>query len=51
MDCRCYRGGEGRTRLRRLKMQGGDFAAIAIFVLVFAVLIVANIFIPKGLLF
>jgi energy-coupling factor transport system permease protein len=51
MDCRCYRGGEGRTRLRRLKMQGGDYGAIAVFVLLFAVLITLNKVVPKGLLF
>jgi energy-coupling factor transport system permease protein len=24
MECRCYHGGEGRTRLRQLRLQGGD---------------------------
>lgn len=51
MDCRCYRGGEGRTRLRRLKMQGGDYGAIAVFILLFAALITLNLVVPKGLLF
>ena len=47
MDCRCYRGGEGRTRLRRLKLQGIDFTAFSVFVLLFAVLIALNNFVPK----
>ncbi|MBE7030539.1 MAG: energy-coupling factor transporter transmembrane protein EcfT [Ruminococcaceae bacterium] len=27
MECRCYRGGEGRTRLRELKICGRDYGA------------------------
>jgi len=30
MECRCYHGGEGRTRLRQLKYQGMDIAALTI---------------------
>lgn len=45
MDCRCYRGGEGRTKLRRLKMRNIDFAAFGIFIIYFAVIILLNIFI------
>jgi energy-coupling factor transport system permease protein len=29
MECRCYHGGEGRTRLRQLKYQGIDIAALS----------------------
>ena len=28
MECRCYHGGEGRTRLRQLKYVGRDYAAL-----------------------
>ena len=28
MESRCYHGGEGRTRMKTLKMQGIDFAAL-----------------------
>lgn len=28
MESRCYHGGEGRTRMKQLKMQGIDFAAL-----------------------
>ena len=31
MECRCYHGGEGRTRLRQLRYQGIDYAALAFF--------------------
>ena len=34
MECRCYHGGEGRTRLRQLKYQGIDHMAIALFVII-----------------
>ncbi|MCI1268288.1 MAG: energy-coupling factor transporter transmembrane protein EcfT [Ruminococcus sp.] len=30
MECRCYNGGDGRTRLRQLKSGGRDFAALAV---------------------
>lgn len=30
MECRCYHGGEGRTRMRQLKYVGADYAALAI---------------------
>ncbi len=33
MECRCYHGGEGRTRLRQLKYQGIDHVAIAGFLI------------------
>ena len=33
MECRCYHGGEGRTRLRQLKYARNDFMAIALFLL------------------
>jgi energy-coupling factor transport system permease protein len=30
MECRCYRGGEGRTRLNRLQMTGEDALVLAL---------------------
>ncbi len=30
MECRCYQGGEGRTRLKTLKSGGKDYAALAV---------------------
>lgn len=36
MEARGYRGGEGRTKLRELKMTGRDYAVLAIFVIVIA---------------
>ena len=34
MECRCYHGGEGRTRLRQLKYQGRDYAVLSFFLVV-----------------
>ena len=30
MECRCYHGGEGRTRLKQLKFTGEDFKCLAV---------------------
>lgn len=30
MECRCYQGGEGRTRLKTLRSGGKDYAALAV---------------------
>ena len=40
MECRLYRGGEGRTRLKELKFHGIDYAALS-FSLIFSALIIA----------
>ena len=42
MECRCYNGGEGRTRLRQLKAAPRDFAALAVTVIFLGVIIVAD---------
>ena len=31
MECRCYHGGEGRTRMRSLHYQGMDWVTMALF--------------------
>ena len=43
MECRCYCGGEGRTRLRQLKATAGDYIGLAVCVLFMAVNLVLNI--------
>jgi energy-coupling factor transport system permease protein len=42
MECRCYHGGEGRTRLRELKSGLRDYVALCITILMFAAVIVLN---------
>ncbi len=43
MECRCYCGGEGRTRLRQLKSAPRDYIALAVTISFFACVIVINI--------
>ena len=45
MECRCYNGGEGRTRLRQLKSAPRDYIALAMTLIFFACVILSNIFI------
>ena len=40
MECRCYHGGEGRTRMRQLKLKGTDIAAL---ILVVALCVVVGV--------
>ena len=47
MDCRCYRGGEGRTRMKQMKLAFRDFGALLVMVAVLAGVIVINHFIPS----
>ncbi len=43
MEARCYRGGEGRTKLHPLKYTGGDYVGYTITLLYFAVIIAVYI--------
>ncbi|MBC8569224.1 energy-coupling factor transporter transmembrane component T family protein [Zongyangia hominis] len=45
MECRCYRGGEGRTRMKQLKMHGRDVVSALVTTVCIAGVIVLNIFI------
>ena len=45
MECRCYRGGEGRTRLKQLKTAPRDYIALVVMILLLAGVIVIN-FVP-----
>lgn len=44
MECRCYNGGEGRTKYRLMKYSGVDITAGVILITVFAGVILINIF-------
>ncbi len=50
MECRCYHGGEGRTRLKQLRLAPRDGAALVLFCLLAAGVVLANRFLP-GLLY
>ena len=40
MESRCYHGGEGRTRMKQMKMQRRDYAAFALFALLLVIIFV-----------
>ena len=40
MECRCYHGGEGRTRLRQLRFRGSDIAALVLGAALVAVVLI-----------
>ena len=42
MECRCYQGGEGRTRLRQLHSTGGDFFALGLSVIFLDAVLLLN---------
>lgn len=45
MECRCYHGGEGRTRLKELKSTAADYTALGLsFVFLDAVILMNIIF-------
>ena len=43
MECRCYRGGEGRTRLRQLKSSPRDYIALAVSLIFYGINITVGI--------
>ena len=47
MECRCYRGGEGRTRMKQLHLSGSDMVASGVFLLCFAGILLARAFVPS----
>lgn len=46
MECRCYRGGDGRTRMNVLRYRASDIAALFLGALFCAALVLLNIFLP-----
>ena len=46
MECRCYHGGEGRTRLKQLKTTYRDYVALLVTAAFLAGVILLNIFLP-----
>lgn len=44
MECRCYNGGEGRTRMRQLVFKGRDFIALAVGAVLLAVIFIMKHF-------
>lgn len=51
MEARCYRGGEGRTKLHVFKFKKKDYIAIAVFAVFFAVVILSRLLHFQAFLF
>lgn len=47
MECRCYHGGEGRTKMKQLHLKASDIWICAGIILICAGTIVLNLYIPK----
>ena len=47
MECRCYHGGEGRTRLKQLKITNADIRNTVIIVAAFAVILSTRLFFTR----
>ena len=45
MECRCYRGGEGRTRMKQLHLATRDYLSIVFTLLVIAGVVLRNVFV------
>lgn len=50
MECRCYRGDNGRTRMRVLKLTGSDILSLFIGLVVFAAMLVFSYVFPIGVI-
>lgn len=46
MECRCYHGGEGRTRMKVLKMKRNDYIFLVVTLIFCAGIVLLNIFTP-----
>ena len=47
MECRCYRGGTGRTRLKVLRCEKQDYIDLAVCIACFAVILASRLVFPK----
>ena len=47
MDCRCYVGGDGRTRMKQMKLKGSDFVSLFVTAVLIAGLILLNHYFTK----
>lgn len=46
MECRCYRGGDGRTRMKQLKLTIVDLWCSLVVIMLLAIVILMNIYLP-----
>lgn len=46
MECRCYQGGEGRTRMITLKMKSRDYVSIFVVIILIIGVVLCNVLLP-----
>ena len=46
MECRCYHGGDGRTRMKQLRMTLSDYVAVVVMIVVVAAMVLTNQAVP-----
>jgi energy-coupling factor transporter transmembrane protein EcfT len=51
MECRCYRGGKGRTKLIRYTLHFRDFAMLVLFAAGILLIVLGNLWLPIGSLY
>ena len=49
MECRCYQGGEGRTRMKKLQTAPRDWVALAVYTAVAVLLVVLNLWLGSSI--
>lgn len=47
MECRCYHGGEGRTKMKVMKLSARDFLSLAAVILFMVIIVLINHFVPS----
>lgn len=47
MECRCYHGGEGRTKMKVMKLTARDFLSLAAVILFMVIIVLINHFVPS----
>ena len=50
MTCRCYTGGEGRTRMKQMRLKAGDFVSVSVFVLGIVGVVLINKYVGVALI-
>ena len=47
MECRCYQGGQGRTRMKILKLCKRDYLSCAVVIILIVGVVLCNVFLPQ----
>ncbi len=47
MECRCYQGGQGRTRMKTLHLSKLDYICVSFLILIIVGVVLCNVFLPQ----